>query len=151
MSGRARDGLVRRVLHAIMTEDSFRVVMGGHSAAAGHGNHFRQSYTLQIQRVLEPVFARLGVTMTAHNMGMGGLGTLQNAMGMRDLYGDDIDVLIYDSGYVGYGGFVCTAVARGNLTVLGRRGWALSLPLPHPQNDGGRVRGQGPVHAAGRA
>jgi hypothetical protein len=98
MNERAYSGLVRRLLHAIMTEDTFRVVLGGHSAAAGHGNHFQQSYTLQIQRVLEPVFARVGVTMTAQNMGMGGLGTLQNALGMRDLYGDDTDVLIYDSG-----------------------------------------------------
>jgi hypothetical protein len=100
MTPKAYDGLVRRILHAIMTEDTFRVVMGGHSAAAGHGNHFQQSYTLQIQQILEPVFARLGVTMTAHNMGMGGLGTLQNALGMRDMYGGDIDVLVYDAGCV---------------------------------------------------
>jgi hypothetical protein len=31
------DGLVRRLLHSIMTEDSFVFAMGGHSAAAGHG------------------------------------------------------------------------------------------------------------------
>ncbi len=31
------DGLVRRILHAIMTEDTFVFAMGGHSAAAGHG------------------------------------------------------------------------------------------------------------------
>jgi hypothetical protein len=31
------DGFVRRVLHSIMTEDSFVFAMGGHSAAAGHG------------------------------------------------------------------------------------------------------------------
>jgi hypothetical protein len=35
--------MVRRVLHAVMTEDTF-TVMGGHSAAAAHGNHFQQSY-----------------------------------------------------------------------------------------------------------
>ena len=29
-------GLVKRILHAIMTEDSFVFAMGGHSAAAGH-------------------------------------------------------------------------------------------------------------------
>lgn len=100
MNPKGYDGLVKRILHAVMTEDTFRVVMGGHSAAAGHGNHFQQSYTLQIQQILEPVFARLGVTMTAHNIGMGGLGTLQNAMGMSDMYGGDIDVLVYDAGYV---------------------------------------------------
>ena len=31
------DGLKRRLLHSIMTEDSFVFAMGGHSAAAGHG------------------------------------------------------------------------------------------------------------------
>jgi hypothetical protein len=31
------EGLKRRLLHAVMTEDSFVFAMGGHSAAAGHG------------------------------------------------------------------------------------------------------------------
>lgn len=31
------NGLVRRLLHAIVSRDSFNVVLGGHSAAAGHG------------------------------------------------------------------------------------------------------------------
>lgn len=31
------NGFVRRILHAIMTEDSFVFAMGGHSAAAAHG------------------------------------------------------------------------------------------------------------------
>lgn len=95
---RSFEGLVRRILHSIMTQDTFTVVMGGHSAAAGHGNHFTQSYTMQIQKVLEPVFARLGVKMTARNIAMGGLGTLQNAMGAASIYGRDIDYLIWDSG-----------------------------------------------------
>lgn len=34
---RSFDGLVRRLLHAMMTSDTFTVVMGGHSSAAGHG------------------------------------------------------------------------------------------------------------------
>jgi hypothetical protein len=38
-------GLKRRMLHSIMTEDSFVFAMGGHSSSAGHGNHFQQSYT----------------------------------------------------------------------------------------------------------
>lgn len=91
-------GLVRRVLHSIVTEDTFVFVMGGHSAAAGHGNHFQQSYTLQFQKVMEPVFARLGVQCTARNIGMGGLGTSQNALAAGDLYGHDMDILMWDSG-----------------------------------------------------
>ncbi len=34
---RSEEGLVRRLLHAMMTSDTFTVVMGGHSAAAGEG------------------------------------------------------------------------------------------------------------------
>lgn len=89
--------LRKRLLHAVMTESEFRFVMGGHSAAAGHGNHFQQSYTLQVQKVMEPILARVGVYFQAHNFGMGGLGTSQNALGAKDLYGR-CDVLMWDSG-----------------------------------------------------
>jgi hypothetical protein len=91
------DGLKRRILHAIMTEDSFVFAMGGHSAAAGHGNHFQQSYTLQVQWILEAVFARLGVRHEARNFGNGGLGTVHNAMAATSIYGPDVDVLMWDS------------------------------------------------------
>jgi hypothetical protein len=86
-----------RLMHAIVTQSSFTVAMGGHSGAAGHGNHFQQSYTLQVQRVLEPVLARLGVYHQSHNYGVGGMGTVQNAMGSADLYGSELDVIIWDS------------------------------------------------------
>jgi hypothetical protein len=95
---RSWKGLQRRLLHAIMTQDSFVLSMGGHSAAAGHGNHFVQSYTLQVQRILQPVLARLGVHHEARNFGQGGLGTIQNGMGASSLYGPDVDVLLWDSG-----------------------------------------------------
>lgn len=90
--------LVKRILHAIMTEDTFVFAMGGHSAAAGHGNHFQQSYTLQVQWILEAVFARLGVKHEARNFGNGGLGTIHNGMAAADLYGHDVDMIMWDSG-----------------------------------------------------
>ena len=34
---RSQQGLVRRLLHAMMTSDTFTVVLGGHSAAVGQG------------------------------------------------------------------------------------------------------------------
>lgn len=37
MPKRSHDGLIRRLLHAIMTSDTFTVVLGGHSVAAGSG------------------------------------------------------------------------------------------------------------------
>ncbi|CAJ1951846.1 unnamed protein product [Cylindrotheca closterium] len=91
-------GLKRRLLHAIMTEDNFVFAMGGHSSAAGHGNHFIQSYTLQVQWILEPVFARLGVKHEARNFGHGGLGTLQSGLAAGSIYGPDVDMLMWDAG-----------------------------------------------------
>jgi hypothetical protein len=95
---RSVDGLVRRLLHAIMTNDTFTVVMGGHSAAAGHGNHFHQSYMMQFHKIMAPIFARMGVKLITKNMAQGGLGTIHNALGSGSLYGDEIDLLLWDSG-----------------------------------------------------
>jgi len=92
------DNLKRRLLHAVMTEDMFVFAMGGHSSAAGHGNHFTQSYTLQVQWILEGVFARLGVRHQSRNFGLGGLGTSQSGMATKQIYGHDVDILMWDSG-----------------------------------------------------
>lgn len=94
---RSFDGLVKRLLHAMMTNGKFTIALAGHSAAAGHGNHFLQSYIMQAHKVLAPVFARLGMKLETHNFSQGGLGTIQNAMASGDLYGKDIDLLLWDS------------------------------------------------------
>ena len=52
---------------------------------------------MQVQRILEPVFARLGVSFQARNFGQGGLGTLQNGLAASSLYGPDVDMLMWDS------------------------------------------------------
>mmetsp|Transcript_12810 Transcript_12810/g.15007 ORF Transcript_12810/g.15007 Transcript_12810/m.15007 type:complete len:163 (+) Transcript_12810:2-490(+) len=90
--------LSKRLLHAMMTNDSFTVVMGGHSAAAGHGNHFLQSYMMQFHKVMEPIFKRLGMNLITRNIAHGGLGTMQNALGSKSLYGDNVDMMVWDSG-----------------------------------------------------
>lgn len=61
-------------------------------------NHFVQSYTIQVQWILEAVFARLGVRHQARNFGMGGLGTIHNGLGAGSIYGPDVDILMWDSG-----------------------------------------------------
>lgn len=60
-------------------------------------NHFQQSYTLQVQWILEAVFSRLGVRHQARNFGNGGLGTLHNAIAAGSIYGPDVDFLMWDS------------------------------------------------------
>ena len=92
------ENLRRRLLHAVMTEDNFVFAMCGHSAAAGHGNHFQQSYTLQVQWILEGVFSRLGVRHQARNIAMGGLGTTQTGLATKQIMGHDVDILMWDSG-----------------------------------------------------
>lgn len=90
-------GLARRLIHAMMTNDTFTIVLGGHSAAAGHGNHFQQSYMMQMYKVLNPIFERVGVKLIIRNLAQGGLGTLQHTLGSSSIYGDNIDVLVWDS------------------------------------------------------
>jgi hypothetical protein len=97
-SKKSQQGLARRLLHAIMTNDVFTVVVAGDASAAGHGGHFHQSYAAQFHRVLRPILARVGVKLVTRNLSAGsGLGTIQSALGFRDLYGDDIDLVIWDS------------------------------------------------------
>jgi len=94
---RSLAGLARRLLHAMMTNDTFTIVIGGHSAAAGHGNHFLQNYAMQMYKALKPIFDRVGVELIVRNEAQGGLGTMQHGLGSGDIYGDNVDMLIWDS------------------------------------------------------
>ena len=47
--------------------------------------------------MLDPIFARLGVKMSARNFGMGGLGTLHNGVAAGAMYGRDVDIVMWDS------------------------------------------------------
>jgi hypothetical protein len=52
---------------------------------------------MQFHRIMQPIFARLGVKLVSRNSAQGGLGTTQAALGMLSIYGD-MDVLLWDSG-----------------------------------------------------
>ena len=84
------EGIARRFIHHITTGDTFKFVLGGHSAAAGHGAGFNQSYIIEASHVLEPVFAHLGVEMRAYNFAQGGMGTFQQALAGMDLRGKEV-------------------------------------------------------------
>jgi hypothetical protein len=88
--------LARRLLHAMITKDTFTVVMGGDSSAAGYGNHFSQSYMMQFHHVMEPVMEYLGVNLITRNMAQEG-GAVPSALGAQSIYGNDFDVIIWDS------------------------------------------------------
>lgn len=89
------NGLIRKLLHAMITHDDFYVVLGGHSSAAGHGNNFRQTKAMQFHIIMEPVFDKLGVRLITRNSAQGGVGTTHSAMGSGSVYGEK-DILLWD-------------------------------------------------------
>lgn len=100
---RSSDGLTRRILHAMMTNDEFVVVVVGGAAAAGDGNHFRQSYTMQMHRVVAPVLARLGVKLVTHNLSHRRGGSLPTALAKVWGQNKGVDLLIWDEGRFEHG------------------------------------------------
>ena len=97
-TSRSFKGLVKRLLHAMMTNDSFTVVMGGSSMnTLGRGNHFLQTYPMQFHRIMEPVFKRLNIKLVTRHMGQENVGSLQSALGSGSIFGEDVDMIIWDS------------------------------------------------------
>jgi hypothetical protein len=45
---------------------------GGHSASAGHGNLYNESYTAFMERDLKPIFGAIGIEFEGRNYAMGG-------------------------------------------------------------------------------
>lgn len=77
----------------------FNWAVGGHSAAAGHGNLFNQTYTFTLEESVKPIFESLGITFFGKNYAMGGMKSApESALCMSSLYGPDIDVLSWDFG-----------------------------------------------------
>ena len=79
------EGLVRRLLHAVMTNDEFVVVVVGGPSVTGAGNHFRQSWPSQMHRVLAPVLARLGVKLVTRNLSHRHSGSVPIALGVSTM------------------------------------------------------------------
>ena len=50
----------------------FLWVNGGHSASAGHGNFYRESYTAQLGRDVSPILSEIGLDFQVKNYAMGG-------------------------------------------------------------------------------
>ena len=96
LSNAAWDGLVRKLLHSLITSDDFFVVAVGDGTAAGHGNNFLQSPVMQFHYLMEPVLKFLGVKLISRNMAVDGRSVVFGAMAGGDLYGE-VDLLWYDS------------------------------------------------------
>jgi len=61
-----------KLARAIKYETPIVIGMIGSSVAAGHDNCNSDSFLPQVQRILEPVFAPIGVTVETRNAGQGG-------------------------------------------------------------------------------
>lgn len=72
---------------------------GGHSAAAGHGNLYNESYTAVLEQSLQPIFAATGLDFVGRNYAMGGMASgAEIAFCMEAIFGVDIDVVTWDFG-----------------------------------------------------
>jgi hypothetical protein len=56
-----------------LTYTKFVWATGGHSAAAGHGNLYNESYTAFMERAVKPVFQSVGIEFEGRNYAMGGM------------------------------------------------------------------------------
>jgi len=72
---------------------------GGHSASAGHGNLFNESYTAFMERDVKDIFGSIGIDFLARNHAMGGTGSAAEvAMCWEEIFGTDVDMFTWDYG-----------------------------------------------------
>ena len=72
---------------------------GGHSAAAGHGNLYNESYTAFLGRDLLQVLPRIGWNVETRNYAMGGMASAPEvALCAEQIFGNDFDFLSWDYG-----------------------------------------------------
>ncbi len=72
---------------------------GGHSAAAGHGNLFNESYTAYLGRDARIVFGAIGIEFEDRNYAMGGTTSgLEVSMCWQQIFGVDVDFVSWDYG-----------------------------------------------------
>jgi hypothetical protein len=87
---------------AVLIEPTFAKYIwatGGHSAAAGHGNLFNESYTAFLERDVQDVFQSIGIDFEARNYAMGGTPSgPEIAMCFEEIFGKDLDFFVYDYG-----------------------------------------------------
>eukprot|EP00531_Pseudo-nitzschia_arenysensis_P006636 CAMPEP_0116130070 /NCGR_PEP_ID=MMETSP0329-20121206/8260_1 /TAXON_ID=697910 /ORGANISM="Pseudo-nitzschia arenysensis, Strain B593" /LENGTH=783 /DNA_ID=CAMNT_0003624377 /DNA_START=18 /DNA_END=2369 /DNA_ORIENTATION=+ len=70
---------------------------GGHSAAAGHGNLFNETYTKVMEKTCSQVFQNAGLQLEARNYAMGATSSAaEMSMCFSQIYGDDVDVFGWD-------------------------------------------------------
>jgi len=94
-----------KIIQAALSSDNarnnatFTWAVGGHSAAAGHGDLFNQTYGYVLEKAAQPAFAALGIEFRSKNYAMGGTSSgPDQALCLNEIYGMDLDVLSWDFG-----------------------------------------------------
>lgn len=95
LNGIAWEGLVRKLLHALITQDDFFVVGLGGGPYTYRANNFDRTQVMQFNEIMEPVFDKLGMTLISRNMGMDASSTV-SALAGADIYGE-ADIFWYIS------------------------------------------------------
>lgn len=80
------DGLVKKLLHAMITTDIFYVAVVGTEEAYA-GNNFGRTQVMHFNYVMEPIFHKLGMTLISRNMGTS-ISPLVSALGGADILGE---------------------------------------------------------------
>ena len=80
-------------------ETKFVWATGGHSASAGHGNLFEESYTNVLDVAAAPIFQSVGIDFHARSYAMGGTASgLEIAACAKEVFGTDVDLVAWDYG-----------------------------------------------------
>jgi hypothetical protein len=78
---------------------SFVWASGGHSAAAGHGNFFNESYSYVLEQAAHDVFAAVGINFVVRKYAMGATSAATEiSLCAKEIFGKDIDLLLWDFG-----------------------------------------------------
>ena len=112
-TSRSWEGLKRRLLHSLMTNSPFTVVVTGSWQSMGYGgNHAHQSMAATVESFLGPLFQKLNVQLVVRAIGLpplremnsqdedelmiGGRSTLIHSLGWSSIYGADVDMVVWD-------------------------------------------------------
>jgi hypothetical protein len=68
------ENVTAKATHIDATYQRYVWATGGHSASAGHGNLYNESYTAFFERGVKPIFEAIGIEFEARNYAMGGTG-----------------------------------------------------------------------------
>lgn len=74
---------------------------GGHSASAGHGNLYNETYTSYMETDLKDIFGAVGIEFEGRNYAMGNTDAATGvSMCWKEIFGEDVDFFSWDYGMV---------------------------------------------------